>query len=115
MSLLYEMMEDCVIMNATKTPDGAGGFETVWSEGPSVKVAVVLDNSIAAMQAEKEGVTSVYTLTTPKDVKLDFHDVIKRENGTYLRVTSNKGDKQTPKSSALNMAQVKAEKWELTT
>ena len=40
--------------------------------------------------------------------------VLKTKDGKIFRVTSNAGEKETPASSNLDIAQVMAEKWELT-
>ena len=65
--------------------------------------------------AEKEGVTSVYTVTTRRATPLSFHDVFKRlSDGTIFRATSNGEDKQSPAVGTLDMCQVTAERWELT-
>lgn len=115
MSLIDYMMIDCVFMNKAKVPDGQGGFNTEWTEGAPVKVAIVHNSTMQARIAEKEGVTSTYTLTTTRDNFLEFHDVIKRlEDNAIFRVTSNAEDTTSPQVSTLNMAQVTAERWELT-
>ena len=116
MSLLREFMTECVFMNKAKVPDGEGGFTTEWTEGAQIDVAIVHNSTMQARIAEKEGVTSTYTLTTTKENSLEFHDVIKRlSDNAIFRVTSNSEDTTTPQSATLNMAQVQAERWELTT
>lgn len=116
MRLYEQMMTPCVSMECVRTDDGEGGYKTEWKDGEAFQAAIVRDTSAAAKTAEKEGVTSVYTVTTYKDEQLGFHDVIKRmSDGRIFRVTSDKGDKVSPKVSTLNMSQVSAEKWELTT
>ena len=115
MSLIEAMMDNCIIMNKSKEPDGQGGYEVAWTEGAEVKVAIVNNTSMQARVAEKEGVTSTYTLTTRKDVVLDFHEVIKRKSdGAIFRVTSRSGDVLSPEVSTLDIRQVTAERWELT-
>lgn len=112
MSLIDEMMEPCNIMNKTQESDGEGGTYTTWTEGPEIQAAIVMDSSITARRAEQEGVTSVYTITTKKENPLAYHDVIKRKDGAFFRVTSEAN--KSPKVSTLNMHQVTAERWELT-
>lgn len=113
MSLLSEAMTDFTILDKTTTPDGYGGVVTTWTDGATIKAAVVLDNSINAQRAQKEGVTGVYTITTDKNVVLRFHDVLRRESdGLVLRVTTNGDDSKTPNSAGLNMRQVRAEEWD---
>ena len=115
MSLIESMMESCVVMNKVRQSDGEGGFITEWVEGPNIKAAIINDTSLQARIAEKEGVTNTYTITTPKNVALEYHDVIKRlSDSTTFRVTSDGGEKVAPAVSTLDISQVSAEKWGLT-
>ena len=114
MSLLDEYMDDYVFLDKLTASDGYGGTITTYSEGASFKAAVVIDNSLQARIAEKEGVKGVYTVTTSKAVSLDYHDVFKRvSDGAIFRVTS-KSEKATPRSATLDMRQCNAEEFELT-
>ena len=95
-------------------PDGYGGFTPTWVDGAEFQAAIVLDSSMQARIAEKQGVTALYTITTNKVVNLQYHDVFRRvEDGKIFRVTSDGDDKKTPGSANLNMRQVSAEEWEL--
>lgn len=116
MSLLDEYYEDYTLMTKTLTPDGYGGYNTTWKESGTFKAAAVLDSSIEAEIGKVQGVTSVYTITTPKSINLDYHDVIKRnsDNATF-RITSDGTDKKTPASASIDMRQVRAESWEIPT
>ena len=115
MSLLTEAMEKCTMIDKTTVPDSYGGFTTSWVDGASFTSAVVLDNSIEARTAEKAGVTALYTVTTGKNINLQYHDVFRREkDGKIFRVTSDGDDVHTPDSATLNMRQVTAEEWALT-
>ena len=114
MSLLEEAYEDYTIINKVKESDGYGGYETTWKDGATIKGAMVFNNSLEAKKAEASGVTSVYTLTTKKDVILEYHDVLRRESDKKIfRVTSDGDDKYTPASAGLNMRQVSCEEWTL--
>ena len=114
MSLLDEAMTDCVMLNKQTSDDGYGGYITTWSEGANFKCAIVFDTSIEARTAEAQGVSSLYTVTTRKEMVLEYHDVFKRiTDGKVFRVTSDGDDKFTPLSATLNMRQVTAEEWEL--
>lgn len=116
MSLIDSMMEPCVIVNKVKVPDGEGGSITEWVDGPMIEATITLDTTMQARVAEKQGVTSVYTVTTKRNVTLEYHDVIKRlRDKKIFRVTSDGDDKKSPKVAGLDMSQVTAEKWELTT
>lgn len=115
MSLLEEMRTECVLYEKNRRPDGEGGFVADWVEGAKFKAAIVLDTTIEARVAEAQGVTGLYTVTTDKKVKLEFHDVFKRlYDGKVFRVRSDGDDKFTPESATLNMRQVTAEEWSLT-
>lgn len=115
MSLLSEAMVSCHYIDKTTAPDGYGGVETVWREGADFKAAIVLDSSMQARIAEKQGVTGLYTITTAKNINLQFHDVFRRdEDQKVFRVTSDGDDNHTPDSAGLNMRQVSAEEWTLT-
>lgn len=114
MSLLDVVMEDCIIMNKTIAPDGYGGYDTTWTEGAPFSAAIVLDTSLAARVAEKEGVHNVYTVTTPRALVFDIHDVFMRvSDSKYFRVTSDGTDNKTPVSTDLDMRQVSAEEFVL--
>lgn len=114
MSLLDEMKTTVCFLEKTRVPDGEGGFKTTWAEGAKFPAGVTLDTSIEARVAEKQGVTSVYTITTERTVVLEYHDVLKRlYDGKIFRITSDGDDKATPASASLNMRQVTAEEWSL--
>ena len=112
--LIDAFMVDCVFMDKTKVPDGIGGVINTWAEGTSFKAAIVKDSTMEAKIAEKQGVTEVYTVTAPKSLGLEYHDVFKRvSDGAIFRVTSNVTDSQTPKVATFQFGQVSAERWEL--
>lgn len=114
MSLLDDAMEDFVYLNKAKVPDGYGGTTTQWTEGATIQAMAAFDSSMQARVAGVQGVTSLYTITTRKDVTLEYHEVIKRvSDGKIFRITSDGDDKKTPKSAVLNMRQVSAEEWRL--
>ena len=113
MSLLSEAMDNCIMLDKTTTSDGYGGYIIDWKEGAEFQAAIVLDSSMQARIAEKQGVTALYTITTKKNINLQYHDVFKRSDGKIFRVTSDGDDKHTPASANLNMRQVSAEEWEL--
>lgn len=110
MSLLHESMEECTMLDKISVEDGYGGFYTIYQDGANFNAAVVLDNSMQSRIAEKEGVTALYTVTTEKNINLQFHDVFRRNSDQKIfRVLSDGDDKKTPNSALLNMRQVSAE------
>ncbi len=114
MSLLSEAMEQCVLLDKRTSPDGYGGINTEWTMGAPFEAALVLDTSIQAKIAEKQGVTGLYTVTTSKAIVLQYHDVfVRSRDGKVFRVTSDGDDKHTPLSATLDMRQVSAEEFKL--
>ena len=114
MSLLSEAMENCIILDKQTTPDGYGGVITSWVDGAPFDAAIVLNNSMEARIGQQQGVTALYTITTNKNINLQYHDVFRRErDGKIFRVTSDGDDDHTPASASLNMRQVSAEEWKL--
>lgn len=114
MSLLSEAMEECVMLNKSKVDDGYGGYTTTWTEGVQFDAAIVFDTSIQARQAEAAGVSSLYTVTTKRNMHLEYHDVFRRNSDRKIfRVTSDGDDKYTPSSASLDMRQVTAEEFTL--
>lgn len=114
MSLLDNAYEDFTIINKSVVDDGYGGTTVVWTDGATIKGAIVFDSSTQMKVAQAMGVTSAYTLTVKKSVELDYHTVIRRESDKKtFRLTSNSDDKKTPEEAALNMRQYSAEEWKL--
>lgn len=114
MSLLSEAMEACRMLDKRTVADGYGGYDTIWEDGAEFQAAIVLDTSMQARVAEKQGVTGLYTVTTVRALNLQYHDVFRRErDGKIFRITSDGDDKYTPASATLDMRQVSAEEWDL--
>lgn len=114
MNMIDESMEDVCFMDKTRIPDGEGGFvDGGWVEGVEFKASITFDSSMQARIADVQGVSSLYTVTTAKTAKLEYHDVIKRlSDGKVFRITSDGDDKQTPKRAVFGQyLQVTAEEW----
>lgn len=116
MSLVFDAFEDVVLMEKTRSPDGQGGFITVWSEGATFQAAIPPPTStVETLIAEQQGATSFYTITTRKAIVLEYHDVVKRvRDGKVFRVTSDGDDDSTPAASTFQLRKVRAEEWKLT-
>jgi len=113
MSLIDAFKESCVLMEKSRVPDGEGGWIPSWSEGPQFEAAIVLDSSMNARIAEAEGVTALYTVTTDRNVEMEFHDAFRRESdGQVFRIT--KVNDPTPGVATFQFNQYQAEAWELT-
>lgn len=116
MGALFEtMMVPCRMIERRRKPDGQGGTKTEWTDGAKFDAAIVKDTTLAAVTAEKQGVTAVYTVTTRPGIGLDFHEVFKRlSDGAVFRVTADHKDSEPPKEATFKFEQVRAERWELT-
>ena len=100
MSLLDDFARKCVLMEKNRKPDGAGGYITTWTEGAEFSNYQVLDTSMEARRAEKEGVTSVYSALVDKAVPIEYADYFRdKESGVTYRVTSNPEEREAPKSA----------------
>lgn len=115
MPFLYEAMEDEItILDKTTVADGEGGTRQVYVDGAKLNVAIVFDNSMQSRIGQKQGVSSLYTVTAPKNANLEYHTVFRRErDGKVFRVTSDGDDKLTPNMATFQFSQVTAEEWVL--
>ena len=112
MSLLDDAFEACTIMDKTTVPDGYGGVTTSYVDGASIQAAIVFDTSLQARTASVQGVKDLYTITTRRNVVLQFHDVIKRlKDGKLLQITTDGKDKETPQGAGLDMRVVNAQEF----
>lgn len=113
-NLVEAMKVPCTMLEKTRVPDGEGGFTTGWRDGAPFMAAIALDSSTLARIAEKQGVSSLYTVTTSPDAHLDFHDVFRRDSdGQVFRVTSDGSDRTTPSVATFHFERVSAEEWVL--
>ena len=114
MSLLKEQMVKCILYNKVTVEDGYGGYKVVWNEGVEFDAAIVFNSSSQVQLAMQSGTAALYTVTTPKTINLQYHDIFKRkEDNKIFRVISDGDDNKTPKSATLNMRQVTAEEWKI--
>lgn len=112
MSLLDSYAQECVFIEKNRISDGAGGFITEYTEGASFTAYIALDTSMQARIAEKQGVTSSFSVLCGKSVPLEYSDIFKnKSSGTYYRVTSRPEEKQTPASSTMALLYCTAERW----
>lgn len=110
MSLLENAMENCIYLEKTKVLDEYGGYTNSWREGVEFKCAITFDTSMQARIAEKQGVTSRYTVTTQRSMTLQYNDYfMRKKDGKLFHVTSDGDDVYTPASASLDMRQVTCE------
>lgn len=112
MSLIDDFKVECTILERRRVPDGEGGWTTSWENGMAFQAAIVLDNSIAARIAGKDGLSNTYNVTVDRNLPLEFHDAFKRNSdGQTFRVTSNADDRMAPDVSTFDFQTVTAEEW----
>lgn len=110
MSLLDEFMEGYVLQDKKREPDGYGGVTETWSDSVTFEGAMVQDTSIEARSAAASGLTSTYTLTTKRNMVLQYGDHIRRiSDGKLFRVTSDGREKKSPLSANIDARQVTCE------
>lgn len=114
MSLLDVMTTRCQMLDKTTVDDGLGDYTKKWVNGATFDAAISLDDSVQAQTAMAAGVKGVYTVTTKRNINLQFHDVFRRlSDGKIFRVTTDGDDKKTPSTAGLDMRSVRAEEWVL--
>ena len=112
---MYEAFNvPCIRVERRREPDGEGGYMNTWTETEEFMASLELDSSTQGEIAQKLGAKSVYRVTVPRTLLMDYHDVFKRiSDGQIFRVTTKSVDKMTPEFASISFAQVKAEEWEL--
>ena len=114
MSLMDDFKTTCVLLVPEKVPDSDGGTKVEWIAGKEFDAAIVFDSSLSAKKAEKDGVTSLYTVTVDRSLVFAYHDVFRRKTDQKVfRVTSDGDDKHTPIRASFQVAQFTAEEWRL--
>lgn len=114
MGIMGDYVEDCTLIESRREPDGEGGWNTTWYDSAPFKAAIVHENDVQARLAESQGMKATYTVTTPKGMPLEYHDVFRRErDGQLFRVTSRGEDEVTPKTATFEVSQVSAEEWRI--
>ena len=103
--MLYEeFMVPCAKAVRTRVADGEGGWTTAWAEGEEFVAAIVKDSSANVLIAEAQGVTGVYTVVTPKDTPLTFHEAFTRlSDGKSFRISTT-ARRAWPRSSSASTA-----------
>jgi len=113
MSLLTESMTECQRIDHTTVNDGYGGQKTIWSDGADFMAAISINQSVEVLIAQQQKLRAVYTVTTQKETRLQYHDVFRRKSdGKIFRITGD-DDKATPPSASLNIRVTTAEAWEI--
>lgn len=114
MSLIDAYMVPCVMLSKMSEPDGEGGERVSWVERGKFTAAIKLDAPSAIILADKPAPSRSCTVTTFLPKYLHFGDVFRRQSdGAVFRATSNSEEQKTPAQASFQIAQCKAERWEL--
>lgn len=112
---IQDFYETLIFVEKKAVSDGMGGFIVTWADGAEFMGSITTDNSMEKRIAEQQGVTSLYTVTTNKNVPLKFNDVIKRKaTNEIYRITGDINDVTTPRIANIQFSQVPAERFVLT-
>lgn len=114
MSLLDEYSDNYVVINKLTVDDGYGGYKTVWQDGATLKGALAQASQSEIVVADSKGERVTHTMLIDKNIKLDYHMVLRRTtDGKIFRVTSSGDEMYTPASSNLNKRKINCEEWEI--
>lgn len=114
MSLVKQRETEFVVINETLIPDGYGANKSTYTEGIHFFGAMVQTNANQVRAGNQQAEIAVYSLITPRNVRLDYHDKIKRlADGRTFRLTSHNGNEYTPETAGLDMRVCTAEDWRM--
>ena len=118
MSLLEELKDEYTILNKQTVDDGYGGYKTIVTDGATFGATFDFEDSVEARIGDVQGARDRYTFYYPKALKLEYHDVFRRDkDGKIFRATSNGEDNFAPDSAGpeiRTLARITAEEWEVT-
>ncbi len=109
--MLDDYMEDFILLECTRQPDGLGGCSTGYRESMAFRggVTSVMTREAAVGQAPAEAVAPV--LVHEWGVTLCLGDIVRRvSDGCCYRVTGRSSDMRTPDIAGLAYAQVPVER-----
>lgn len=110
--MVEEFYEPLIYTEKKIISDGMGSYWEDYVDGTEFMGAITLEQSIQARIAEQQGLKTIFTITTSRNIPLKFSDVIKRKStGEYFKIGSNGFDMQTPSMSNLDIQQVTAERF----
>lgn len=116
MTLLWDSMESCTLIDKTTQNDVYGSVVTSYVRGATFTASVSFESSVQARVAMSQGVKNMYNVVYPKNIGIILMtgDIFERdEDGKTFRVSSDSIDSDAP-SAASPIMQVRhcsAEEW----
>ena len=109
--MLDDYMEDFILLECSRQPDGLGDSRTAYQESMAFRggVTSVMTREVTVGQASAEAVAPV--LVHEWGVTLCLGDIVRRvSDGCCYRVTGRSSDMRTPDIAGLAYAQVPVER-----
>ena len=101
---LQDFFNKLVLIHEVVQKDGLGTHTESYRNILEFQGAIVTKSSSYSTRGEQPTPSSVYELTTTKDIPLKFNDIIYDESTrSYYQITNEK--RQTPKSAGLSIQQ----------
>ena len=111
-AMLESFKSQCQLLRVSQDTDDEGGQNSQYEEVQTFEGLFGFKSSTQALAAEKQGVTSLYVIYVPRDIDVEFHDVIRRlSDGMTFRVTHPGKDVKTPVTSFIDWKKINAEEW----
>ncbi|MGN0076221.1 MAG: hypothetical protein ACI38Z_04525 [Parafannyhessea sp.] len=107
MSLLQRMGQTVTHLVVTETDDGEGGTVATMSDGGTFRAACSRDSAQPAELGGKVRQSDTWTLLCPRGTGLRFHELVRLEDGTRLRVTTT--PQAAPDGAGIDAERVTAE------
>lgn len=101
-TLMESYIEDIVLIDETSVSDGFGGFDTAWTDGAEIQVAIVQPHDGSQTIANAIVGKQSITITTGTNITLKRDKYFRRvRNGKTYRIDHDNTDKLTPDDSEL--------------
>lgn len=108
--------EKAILLEKTRQSDGMGGWVIEWAETAEFKALIMLDSSMEARIAERQGVVDLYSVMVEKSFPIESGDYFRRKSdGAIFRITSSPDENVTPAVSSLDVKSFTAAKTTLPT